>query len=191
MPLETIGAIANVVTLFVVAISAFAAMRQLRHLRDSNQLQAILALVQDFQSERLQAALRYVQVELTAKLEDSAYRAELAKVGFVDPVAHPEMEACNWFNEMGTLVKNNLVDEDTFLDLFDRLVLYYWNLLAPAIAVLRRTRGDAQYESFEYLAAVAKRWQVRHPHGRFPSSVERLSMPDPWSERDAAPVSAL
>jgi hypothetical protein len=182
MTVELLGALANIITLFVVAISAIAAVRQLRHYRDANQLQAILSVVHDFKASRLQAALRYVQVELPERMRDEAYRAELTRVGFVDSERHPEMLACNWFNEMGTLLKNKLVDEATFLDLFDRLTTYYWGLLAPTIALLRHNRGDWQYENFEYLAAAAARWRAANPHGRYPRDMRRMPLPEPGVE---------
>jgi hypothetical protein len=184
MSVELLGAIANIVTLFVVGISALAAVRQLRHYRDANQLQAIISVVHDFKDEKLQLALRYVQVELPARMQDAAYRDELSRVGFVDSETHPEMQVCNWFNEMGTLLKNRLVDEATFLDLFHRLAAYYWNLLTPTIALLRRNRGDWQYENFEYLAAAAQRWRDTHPHGTYPRDRVRLPVPDPWLSSD-------
>jgi len=186
MTVDLLGAIANIVTLFVVALSAVAALRQLRHLHDSNQLQAILSLVHDFQSEKLQSALRYVQVDLPERMRDEAYREDLVRVGFVDPEVHPEMEVCNWFNEMGTLLKNRLVDETTFLDLFHKLATYYWRLLSPTIALLRRNRGDGQYENFEYLAAIATRWTAAHPHGTYPKNMARLPLADPWSAEEKA-----
>jgi hypothetical protein len=175
----------------VVAVSAAAAVRQLRHYRDANQLQAILAVVQDFKSPALQAALRFVQVDLPGRMQSPAYRADLTRVGFVDAETHPEMVACNWFNEMGTLLKNRLVDETTFLDLFHRLTTYYWNLLAPTIALLRLNRGDWQYENFEYLAVAAQRWHAAHPHGTFPRDVPRLTLPEARLDPDPpVPVSA-
>ena len=187
MTLDILGAVANIVTLFVVAVSAIAAVRQLRHYRDANQLQAILAVVADFKDVRLQAALRYVQVELPERMKDEAYRTEVIRIGFVDPEVHPEMQVCNWFNEMGTLLKNRLVDETTFLDLFHRLATYYWRLLSPTIALLRRNRGDWQYENFEYLAAAAQRWHDAHPHGTYPRATPRLPLPDPWLEAETQP----
>jgi hypothetical protein len=183
---ELIGSIATVVTAVVVAISAYAALVQLRHLRDANELGAVLALERDFQSPSIQAALRYVQEELATRMEDPAYRARLSELGFVDPHEHPEMELCNWFDQMGTMVKNGLVDQAKVLDLFNRLVSYYWRLLAPTIAVLRRKRGASQYENFEYVAVLSQRWRDKHPQGTYPSGMPRLDVPDPWRAADEA-----
>ena len=65
------------------------------------------------------------------------------------------MIACNWLNEMGTLVKRGLVSEDTFMDLFARLIVHCWKQYRPPLPIMRRKRGQAQYHDFEYLATRA------------------------------------
>lgn len=183
---ETVTAWAQVLTLIVIAGSVISALVQLRHLRAGNQLQALLALEKDFRSPEIQAAMTYLQVDLPQRLEDQNYRRELERLGFVDPAAHPEMTACNWLNEMGTLVKRGLVSEDTFMDLFARLIVHCWKQVSPAIAVMRRKRGQAQYHDFEYLATRARAWLARNPSGMSPKSFDREPIPDPWREADSA-----
>ena len=97
-----VAAVAQLGTLVVIGGSVIAALVQLRHVQGGNQLQALLALEHDFRAPELQAAITYVQEDLPRNLEDPAYRRELEQLGFVDPVAHPEMIACNWLNEMVT-----------------------------------------------------------------------------------------
>jgi hypothetical protein len=168
----------------VICGSVVAALIQLRHIRAGNQLQALLSLEHDFRAPELQAALTYVQEQLPSRLEDPAYRHQLEAIGFVDPAVHPEMVACNWLNEMGTLVKRGLVSEETFMDLFARLIVHCWRQVEPAIAILRRKRGQSQYHDFEYLAMRAAAWLKRHPHGMFPRSFSRAPLRDPWLEVD-------
>ncbi len=184
-PLDLIDTGVQVCTLLVFVGTAVAALAQIRHLRASNELEAILALSDQMQGAELQNALRYVQNELEARLAERAYRDELAAVGYVDPRRHPEMDACNWFNQLGTLLQNRLIDERTCLELYARLVNYYWDRLAAVVAILRRSRGPAQYENFEYLALLAKRWIAEHPKGAYPARAQRLKIVDPWQEADA------
>jgi hypothetical protein len=184
MSADVITAIAQVGTLVVILLSVAAALIQLRHIQAGNQLQALLSLERDFRAPELQAALTYIQTHLPARLEDPAYRRELETIGFIDPIAHPEMVACNWLNEMGTLVKRGLVSEETFMDLFGRLILHCWRQVSPAIAIMRRTRGQAQYHDFEYLALRASAWLERNPHGIFPRAFSRAPLPDRWREFD-------
>ncbi len=188
MPLEMLNTAASIGTLVVIGATAIAAIVQLRHLRAANQLGAVLALERDFRAHELQESFRYVQRELHYKLQDPAYRAELEEIGFIDDRTHLEIRAINWFNELGTLVKNDLVTENAFMDMFSRLVVSYWEKLEPAIAVMRRRRGDSQYHDFEYLAIRAREWLARHPSGTFPDGVQRQPLRDPWATQDARPA---
>ncbi|MGA8099425.1 MAG: hypothetical protein WB810_12300 [Candidatus Cybelea sp.] len=181
---EWLSAIAESGTLVVILASVLAALIQLRHIRAGNQLQALLSLEHDFRAPELQSALTYIQERLPQRLEDPVYRRELETIGFVDPSAHPEMVACNWLNEMGTLVKHGLVSEATFMDLFARLIVHCWRQVAPAVAIMRRKRGEAQYHDFEYLAMRAADWLKRNPAGMFPQRFSREPLPDPWREVD-------
>jgi hypothetical protein len=157
MTLELINAIAAGGTLILLAATIFAGIKQLAHMRASNELVAAQAIERDFRLPAIQAALRYVQAELPARIADPRYRAELSAIGYIDPQAHPEMLLCNWFNRTGVLVRDGLLKEELFFDTFGRLVTYYWDLLMPVIAVLRRTRGPSQYAGFEFLAYRARR----------------------------------
>jgi hypothetical protein len=186
MSSEMLGAVAAIGTFLVIGASAVAALIQLRHMRAGNQLQALLSLENDFRRHELQAAIRYAQEQLAQKLEGERYRRELEATGFVDSTAHPELIVCNWFNEIGTLVKHQLVAEAPFMDLFGRLIVHCWALVASAVAIMRRTRGAAQYQDFEYLAVRAAAWLDRYPQGTFPRGVVRESLPDRWHEIDSA-----
>jgi hypothetical protein len=179
-----LSAIAAIGTLVVILASVVAALIQLRHIQAGNQLQALLSLERDFRAPELQAALTYVQEHLPQRLEDPVYRRELETIGFVDPVTHPEMVACNWLNEMGTLLKRGLVSEETFMDLFGRLIVHCWRQVSPAIAIMRRNRGESQYHDFEYLALRAAGWLKRNPHGIFPRTFSRAPLPDRWRDLD-------
>lgn len=184
MAAEWLAASAETGTFIVVLVSVIAALIQLRHIRAGNQLQALLALERDFRAPELQAALSYVQERLPERLEESEYRRQLESIGFIDPALHPEMIACNWLNEMGTLVKRGLVSEDTFMDLFARLIVHCWKQVSPAIAIMRRSRGAAQYHDFEYLAARAAAWVKQNPEGMSPPAFLRTPLPDHWADAD-------
>ncbi len=183
--LDILNTAVQICTLVIFAGTAIAALVQIRHLRTSNELDALLRITEQLRAEALQDAFDFVQSELDAKIADPAYRKDLGQRGYVDARRHPEMTVCNWFNEVGTLVKNRLIDERTFLDIFARLVRYYWGRLSPVVAVMRRERGPGQFENFEYLAMLAERWQSLHPNGAYPRNAARLTLVDAWREIDA------
>jgi hypothetical protein len=184
MSVELVNTLAAVGTFIVIGATAVAAVVQLRHMRASNQLGALLSLQRDFHSDDLQESFRFVQAELVYKMREPAFRAELERIGFIDARTHLEINVLNWFNELGTLLKNGLVEESAFLDLFSRLAVQYWEILAPAIAILRRRRGPAQYHSFEFLAIRARKWLSDHPQGSFPRGMSRIPLLDEWLDED-------
>jgi hypothetical protein len=186
MSLEVWNTVASIGTFFVILATAVAAVIELKHMQAKNQLQAVLTLQREFRDPELQESLRYVQFYLPQKIRDPQYRAELARIGFIDSRVHMEMTACNFFNQMGTLVKNHIVDPDAFLDQTSRIIDQYWKLLAPVIAILRRKRGDEQYQNFEYLAALSKEWRKEHPRGVYPKNVPRMNLEDVWLVEDEA-----
>lgn len=183
MTLELISALSSLATLAVLLSGAVAAIVQFRHVRTANELAAVLAVERTFADPDLQSALLYVQNELPARLQQAGYRSALAVSGYIDPRAHPEMAVCNWFNEIGTMVAGGFLNEDVFFGSFGRLVEYYWRLLNPALALLRRERPD-QYANFEFLAARAERWHARHGEGYYPAGYARLPVADPWAGID-------
>jgi len=187
MTLAFVNALAVIGALAILATTAIAGFVQLRHMRAGNELAAVLAIENDFRASDVQSALRYVQEQLPARIEEPAYRALLGAPGYIDPRSHPEMIVCNWFNRTGTLVRSGFVKEELLLTSSGRLITYYWELLAPVIAVLRRTRGPSQYAGFEYLAyRAATRAQRRTRRSR--PSAQRLTIADPWLEEDARRV---
>lgn len=172
----------DILTLAIVFAGTVAALRQLRLNRASNQLRAVLAILNDFRAPELQAAFIEVQGFIRERLDDPDYRAELAATGFIDARRHPEVTICNWFDGVGVTVKYQLVSEDAFMDLFGRLVSYSWDQLGPAIALMRRARGATQYHNFEYLADRARAWTKRYPDGIFPKGYARRGLDDPYVE---------
>jgi hypothetical protein len=178
----------DVATFLVIAASAAVALVQLRHLRASNQLRALLAIQGVFGEARLQEALRFVQTELPELLRDRKYRDELSTRGFVDLARHPELRACNFFDGLGAMLKCELVDENGFLEMFARLAIWYWDRLLPVVALMRRNRSATEYHNFEYLAIRAAAWAKQHPAGAFPKGLARLAVADPWSDADPPAV---
>lgn len=182
---ELLTAVATFGTVLVIGASAVAALVQLRHMRASNELQALLSLQNEFQSAPVQAALHYIQEQLPHHMQEEHYRDELAAIGFISVERHPELLACNWFTQMGVFLKHGLISESTLMDLYARLIRYYWNALSPAIAIMRRKRSDGQYADFEYLALRAGVWLQQNSRGVFPRHVVRVPLTDPWAESDA------
>ncbi|MBV8339040.1 MAG: hypothetical protein JO343_03750 [Candidatus Eremiobacteraeota bacterium] len=177
---------ANIGTFLLLLASVVAAAVSLHHAASFNQISAVISMERDLRGAEMQEALRFVQYELPFKMHDERFRGELDALGFIDARVHQEVQACQWFNAVGTLLKNNLVDESAWMDLFARLTVAYWDTLEPAIAIMRRRRGDWQFANFEYMAVRAKEWLKKHPHGTFPHHTARAKVQDKWLAADTA-----
>jgi hypothetical protein len=58
------------------------------------------------------------------------------------------------------------------------IIEQFWGLLAPTVAIIRRTRKPWLLEDFEFLAARAKRWLAMHPNGNYPEATPHLVADD-------------
>jgi hypothetical protein len=177
MPIETINTLAAVGTFVVITATAIAALVQLRHLQASNQLQAMLKLNEMWDDDAMRAAAHYVRVELAQRVKKPGYSQSLDIAGN-DWSVHPEVRIITWWEQVGTMVKHGLIQEDPFLDLASGVVSNDWDRLGVPVALMRRARGPALWENFEYLAARGREFTRRYPQGSFPSNMQRLPLPD-------------
>ncbi len=181
MTLEALGTAAAVGTFLVIAATAIAALIQLRHLRVSNQLQALLAILSLPYEPILHESFQFVSHELKARMQDPAFRRELENPQ-VDRKMHKEMQVCDYYERLGSIVKNGLIPEELYFD--NSTPEQYWKLLSEVIAIRRRVRGPVAYDNFEYLIARSRAYDGRHPNGTYPPGMARVEIGDPWLAED-------
>jgi hypothetical protein len=75
------------------------------------------------------------------------------------------------------LVKNRLIPEGAFLDVYSFRVVQAWELMEPMTVLARHNVSAAVWENFEYLYVRAQEWTKRHPEGRYPKHVRRATLP--------------
>jgi hypothetical protein len=177
MSLEAWTTVAAVGTFVVITITAIAAFIQLHHLRASNQLSAMLKLLELEQSSALEDRFHFVRTQLAAKMRDPDFQASLGERP-IDRTLHPERHIIAWFEHIGAWMKNGLIDEAAYLEYASPIIIQYWTLLAPTVQRIRRTRDVWLLEDFEYLAARAERWLATHPHGNYPKNTPRMGPVD-------------
>jgi hypothetical protein len=182
MSMEAWTTVAAVGTFVVITITAIAAFIQLHHLRASNQLSAMLKLLELEQSAALEDRFHFVRTQLAAKMRDPDFQTSLDEQP-IDRTLHPERHVIAWFEHIGAWMKNGLIDEQAYLEYASPIITQYWTLLAPTVRLIRRTRDAWVLEDFEYLAARAKRWIETHPLGRYPKNTSRMEAIDS-SEND-------
>ena len=159
-------------TFVVIAATAIAALIQLRHLRITNQLSGLISVLELFQQPHIHDLINFIRKELPVKMQSDDFRAGLRKIP-VDRIQHPELHLCEMYEEIGSYVRSGLIDEELFLRAHWYNVGLYWQLLQPAITVVRSTRPYV-FENFEYLAARAQSWSNRHPEGNYPKDMPRM-----------------
>jgi len=167
------NAVVSTVTMLVVAGTAFAALRQIRHLRAQTTLAGMLKVLDDWRDPEFQRIMSYVRNELPQKVQDPAFLTELDHA--LDPVKHPEISICAWFEQIGSYMKHGLLDERIMMDVASSSTNTMWQALQPVVERMRRTRGDALWENFEYMAARGVLFQRAYPNGCYPRNTPRMA----------------
>jgi hypothetical protein len=77
MPIEILNTAFAGLTFAVIAGTAITAVVQLRHLRASNQISALVTLLEDWKHPDMQAWVHFVRTELPQKTKDPAFMESL------------------------------------------------------------------------------------------------------------------
>jgi hypothetical protein len=163
MSWEALTAVGTLGSALVVAVAAGAAVLQMRHLRNANQLEAILRIYDSFNGNEMLMARRYCLNDLPAALTHDASRAAILR-GDVDPRV---TFVGNFFNETGALVVDGFLDERLIWPLVPTAARL-WHVPSGLAYEWRRPRPDPVWADFEYLAALEERVTQSTHIGRFP-----------------------
>jgi len=200
LSLELLNTIGTLVTVLIVATAAIAALVQLRHLRASNQITAMISIGAAFEDKEFRDALDLVRRHLAQAIEMPVFREYVATLtrGITPPDVDAEKKEVrraailmgNRFEELGIMLKHRIVDEAMFLDRYSRNIRGAWRALVPLIAFMRKVADDpAIYENFELLVVRAEEFDRAHPSA-YPVGVRRLEDASPWPVPAASPTSA-
>jgi hypothetical protein len=195
MSLELVNTLATFGTFVVIAATAIAAIVQLRHARSSNHILALNELRETMESPDFIDARHFVETELSAKLTDPAFRYQVgrpsARTDEMRPLIGRINAIGNFFEGVGMLAKNRLVDRQLVLEMWSGIVIQSWEVLAPMAAIMRRRAGDALWENFEFLTVLAQDWIAAHPKGDYPAYVRRIAIKDEWLDADKQYAASL
>jgi len=183
MTAEWVTAWSALGTLVVVAGTAIAALAQLRHMRGSNQIAALMECRAAMESPETRRMLSFIVHELPKRLADPAEAANLAVFPPVDPDYLAVVSVGNLMESIGTLVKHGMIEADITCDYWAYVITTVWKRTAPITYVARRSTGSAAlWENFEYLATVAEDYKSRAVPS-YPAGARR--MPDDTTLMDA------
>ena len=175
MPLEWFNTFFLGATFIVIAVTAIAALVQLRHLRTSNQISTMVALLQMWEGPELQRHYHYMLNELPNKLLDPSFLATFKVGDFFSRSDHPELLVADFWEQIGTYMKHGYLDERSWLDIAGSQIPRAWDTLEPAITAMRERSGPASYENFEYAAVRARQWTRSYPAGNYPPNLPRMA----------------
>ncbi|MBV8170927.1 MAG: hypothetical protein JO219_03240 [Candidatus Eremiobacteraeota bacterium] len=185
MSLDALSAIAQIGTFVVIAATAIAALVQLSHLRAANQVASFGAFIREYEGPELRDAFHFVRTQLATRLEDPAFRQQL-RGGPVDRDEHPEVAVANFFDLWGGYYREGVIDRTAFMRHNARIVISFWNILEPVVALSVTDGVNTAWEQFEYLAVQAREWVAHHPGGDYPSGMKRIPLVDRWRDADTA-----
>jgi hypothetical protein len=152
MSAEWISAIASVASLFVIALSALAALRQIAHIRTSNQIAALLTFTTRANDPQVRAATMFVMDgnldRLCDEFADSDDIAALRRAG------EPAISVLYFWEAIGSCVVYGMLDVDVVYGTFDPI--RDWVKCARFIHRIRlMMKDDSPYDKFEALVAMS------------------------------------
>lgn len=161
---EAVTAIGTVFTGLVILATVLIGWRELDQVRRSNQLDGVMRIAERMAQERYQNALRFVLNDLSKRLEEPEFRAELDTPVRNDEKLHPEIIILLEHELIGTYVKNGLISGETIYDLCGGRLLNSWRALEPMVEMIRAKAGDRRaWSNTEWLSLSAARWLDRNP----------------------------
>lgn len=163
---------ASLATLVVVAITAYAALRQMRHIRSGNQVAALLPLIAEYRSAEVSESLNYVMSGLADDLRDPKARGGVSAIPATGP-ARKAMKAINFYESVGAMICARVLDLELVMRYFI-LPSEMWAIAEDYIALSRRTRGPEVFENFEAMVAFEQKYAARHGTSLYPSGLPHV-----------------
>lgn len=163
---------ASLATLVVVAITAYAALRQMRHMRSGNQVAALLPLIAEYRSAEVSESLNYVMSGLADDLRDPKARGGVSAIPATGP-ARKAMKAINFYESVGAMICARVLDLELVMRYFI-LPTEMWAIAEDYIALSRRTRGPEVFENFEAMVALEQKYAARHGTSLYPSGLPHV-----------------
>ncbi|HMD02578.1 MAG TPA: hypothetical protein VKG44_06375, partial [Candidatus Baltobacteraceae bacterium] len=165
MTWEAVTALSTAFTGIVIAITAIAAVRevrltaehtraagdQLEQLRKATQFEGALEIFKELDGPFQIEARRFVQFELAERMKNEQFRGEVALLAGVDEAQHPELTVLRCFERIGFYQRKGFVEKDVLYMVASGRIINMWNALQPVVAIHRSALGGAVWENFEAL----------------------------------------
>jgi hypothetical protein len=176
--LEQLAAVATIGQLIVIGAGAYFAFRQIDRLRRQQEAELVQSIFATFNAPDFATALDFVYNDLSKRLTDLAYVADIAD-GRATAVSHPEFVVMHFFNGLGLLVHSKMVGEYPIVLIVASPCMRAWERLVPVIELLRR-RFPHAYTPFESLVVRSRAIDLAAIHARF--RAESTHLDAQWKE---------
>lgn len=168
---DALAAIGSFGQFVVVFLAATLGIAQLRQLHRQNELQATIPYFAYTRTPEFNAGFLIVRQEVLGITNDLELRAALAGADLSHPRVLAVFNLANFFNELGVLVQERMIDDKTIVPYFLFQITATWDIFRPMCAYRRRTGVPSFMAPFEALAVRA----AAYNHGdRFKQSRRRL-----------------
>lgn len=179
---EWVTAASAGLTLLVIAITAFAAIRQMNHMRMGNQVALFTAYNTEWDSPEFSKAFAFVRTLRPAELDDETLQGFIT--GSWPGDLHSIRLIANFFEDLGAFVYAGILSKDIVCTLYSANVMETWETLSPIVYYVRAGRkSEAIWEYFEYLAVASEDYIAGHPEGSYPRGVRRMDVDDSLSKK--------
>jgi hypothetical protein len=145
---------------------------QVRGLRRQQEAELIRHIFEELNRDEIARALDFVYRDLSERLKQQAYAREIAG-GRATVMTHPELAVMHLFNELGLLVHEKMVSENSIVPFIATPCMRAWDHLAPVVELMRRRYPHA-YTPFESLVVRSRAIDLARINGRFRAETPQL-----------------
>jgi hypothetical protein len=169
---EILTACAAIGQLVVIGGGLVFAYLQVRGLRRQQEAELIRHIFEELNRDEIARALDFVYRDLSERLKQQAYAREIAG-GRATVMTHPELAVMHLFNELGLLVHEKMVSENSIVPFIATPCMRAWDHLAPVVELMRRRYPHA-YTPFESLVVRSRAIDLARINGRFRAETPQL-----------------
>ncbi len=176
MDASWVAAIASGASALVVGVAALAALLQIRHMSNANDIAIYLRLVERLDSPKSRGAFAALAPFAEQLKTDAALRSRMER-----PAPVPEFDEIEslvrFLDTLTMLILAGRVKEELILAEYADDIASLWNLLAEPLMLRRQGEGERLGAAFEHLAMRARGYVASGAMGRFYSRLLRDSRP--------------
>ncbi len=193
---EAVSAIATLFTGLVIAVTALAALRevrlsadqtaatraQLEHLRNATRFEGLLAVFEELDRPHQIDARHFVQFELAERMKDPQFRHEVSLIAGADERVHKELTVLRFFERVGFYVRKDFVDSDVVYMVASGRVVTTWSALEEVVKIHRDVAGPF-WTNYEDLRNGCIAWMRSHGVNIDALTERQTRHPEPVQER--------